>query len=129
VDTSLYIPQLYEKAQAKGVQFTQKTFYSKEELAHLSESIIFNCTGLGSRELFGDNDLIPVTGQLIELQPQEEFNYMLSGPLGKRCDLYIIPIHNKLILGGSYQFNIEARQPNIKLCEEILEHARNYFNP
>ena len=34
--------------------------------------MVFNCTGLGSRALFGDNDLVPVRGQLEILLPQPE---------------------------------------------------------
>lgn len=128
VDTSIYIPDLYEKAKAKGVQFIQMTFQTKEDLAHLKQNILFNCTGLGSAQLFQDSSLIPVTGQLIELKPQEGLNYILAAPPKGGLDLYVIPIHNKIILGGSYEMNVNAQQSNPQLCEQILENARDFFS-
>lgn len=128
VDTALYIPDLYEKAQAKGVQFKQITFKTKANLRHLSQSIIMNCTGFGAKQLFKDPDLIPICGQLIELKPQAGFNYMLAGPMQGNLDQYFIPIHDKIILGGSYEFNVDSHLANVTLCEQILENVRHFFN-
>jgi hypothetical protein len=128
VDTSIYIPDLYEKAKAKGVQFIPMTFQTKEDLAHLKQNILFNCTGLGSAHLFHDPSLIPVAGQLIELKAQEGLNYILAAPPQGGLDLYVIPIHNKIILGGSYEVNVNPQQPNLQLCEQILENAREFFS-
>ncbi len=128
VDTAIYIPDLYEKAQTKGIKFHQITFKKKEDLRHLPQSIIINCTGFGARHLFKDPDLIPICGQLIELKPQIGFNYMLSGPMKGNLDNYSIPIHNKIILGGSYEFNVDCNTANLTLCEQILENVRYFFN-
>jgi D-amino-acid oxidase len=38
--------------------------------------VIFNCTGLGARALFGDQELTPIKGQLTVLLPQTEVNYL-----------------------------------------------------
>jgi len=130
VDTSIYMPDLAEKARQKGVKFTQMTFETKEELSKLPQSIIFNCTGLGSRHLFKDESLMPMKGELIELKRQEGLEVMLAGPMkGGGVDLYLIPLHDKLILGGSYEEGAEDANPNLMLCEEILEHAREFFKP
>jgi glycine/D-amino acid oxidase-like deaminating enzyme len=128
VDTVIYIPDLYEKAQTKGIKFNQTTFKTKEDLQHLSQSIIINCTGFGARHLFKDPDLIPICGQLIELKSQARLNYMLAGPMEGNLDNYFIPIHNKIILGGSYEFNVDSNTANLTLCEQILENVRYFFN-
>ncbi len=39
-------------------------------LAALPEPSVANCTGLGARELFGDDTLMPVKSQLVVLRPQ-----------------------------------------------------------
>jgi len=127
VDTSLYIPDMYEKAKRKGIPFNQVTFNAKEDIKNLSESIIFNCTGFGAKHLFNDPDLIPICGQLIELKPQAGFNHMLAGPMKNGLDNYFIPTHNKIILGGSYEYNVDRSSPNLTLCEQILEQALDYF--
>ena len=44
-------------------------------IAALPEPVVINCTGLGSRELMGDDQLIPIKGQLRVLLPQPEIDY------------------------------------------------------
>ena len=41
-------------------------FISRDNLKDLSELVVFNCTGLGSKELFGDTKLKGVKGYIIE---------------------------------------------------------------
>ena len=62
----------------------------------LREPVIFNCTGLGSRALFDDEELIPVRGQLEVLLPQPEIDYcyLSSG--------YMFPRRDGIILGGTW---------------------------
>ena len=45
-----------------------------------------NCSGLGARDLFGDETLTPIKGQLTVLLPQPELNYIMVGG-----GLYMIP--------------------------------------
>src|SRR5678815_379891 len=52
----------------------------------LPERLVFNCTGLGAKALFDDEELTPVKGQLTILLPQPEVEYaVLHG------DLYMFP--------------------------------------
>ena len=93
----------------------------------LPQSIIFNCTGMGSRELFHDHSLIPVTGQLIELKPQLGINFVLAGPVNGNLDNYLIPVGNRLILGGSYEYDVSGNEVNMDLCKEILKNAKQFY--
>ena len=127
-DTSIYIPDLFEKAKAKGVKFNQMMFQNKEDLSRITENIIFNCTGLGSRKLFNDHSLYPVRGHLIELKPQEEFNYVLVGPMEGNLTKYIIPIQDKIIVGSSYESDVYEDIVNEETCQEILENTRQFFS-
>jgi len=67
----------------------------------LSESLIFNCTGLGARTLLHDDELIPVRGQLTFLLPQPEVQYMTTGP----GNIYMFPRRDGILLGGSHEEN------------------------
>jgi glycine/D-amino acid oxidase-like deaminating enzyme len=95
-----------------------KEFRSREEIARLPEPVIFNCTGLGARGLFGDEELIPVRGQLEVLLPQPEINY---------CYLstgYMFPRRDGIILGGTWDHNDWSLTPDPEQTTEILEsHA------
>jgi len=43
----------------------------------LPQQTLINATGYGARELFGDQSITPVRGQLTRLIPQAEVNYGL----------------------------------------------------
>ena len=63
-----------------GGKIVVKELRTREEVSQLPEPVLFNCTGLGARMLFGDMNLIPVRGQLEVLLPQAEIDYCyLSG--------------------------------------------------
>lgn len=60
----------------------------------LSESVIFNCTGLGSRELSGDELLAPVIGYLIMFNDGIDHPYLIYHRMeqeGREEDLYFFP--------------------------------------
>lgn len=129
IETSAYMQDLYEQLQQKNTVCIEKNFQSKEDLKRLPESIIFNCTGLGSKELFQDQMLFGVRGQLIYLAPQEKMNYILAGPVPEAgLDVYMIPLKDRIALGGSYEYNgrnQEAYDPEI--CEKIFKHSQLFL--
>lgn len=69
--------QAYLKDKVKHVQ---KKVYKFNEL---SGKYIINCTGLGARELNGDNAMLPVQGHLIMLKDQDakDLKYMVMSPI------------------------------------------------
>jgi glycine/D-amino acid oxidase-like deaminating enzyme len=54
-----------------------RVFESPSDLAKLREKTLINATGYGARDLFGDESLVPVRGQLSRLIPQPEITYGL----------------------------------------------------
>ena len=77
--------------------------------------MIFNCTGLGSRALFDDEELTPVRGQLEILLPQPEIDYcyLSSG--------YMFPRRDGIILGGTWDHDDWSLTPNPEQATGILE--------
>ena len=70
----------------------------------LSESIIVNCTGLGSKTLFNDNELIPVKGQLTVCVPQPEVNYRASGRVANGETYALInPRSDGIVIGNMHE--------------------------
>jgi D-amino-acid oxidase len=81
--------------------------------------VVFNCTGLGARELFGDQKLGPVRGQLEVLLPQPEVDYCYISNSG-----YMFPRRDGIILGGTFDHDDWSLEPNSEQTTEILEaHA------
>lgn len=74
-----------------------RRFATPGELANLPERTLFNCTGLGSHELFGDAELVPKRGQLAVLLPQPEIDYAYT--LGG----YMFPRADGILLGGTWE--------------------------
>src|SRR6185503_15214406 len=93
IEPSIYLSALLRDFYIAGGRVVVKEFRSREELARLREPVIFNCTGLGSRALFDDEELTPVRGQLEILLPQPEIDYcyLSSG--------YMFPRRDGIILG------------------------------
>src|SRR5947209_2766798 len=81
VETGRYLRQMLRDVQIAGGRIEVRKLASPADIAALPERLVFNCTGLGSRDLFGDADLHPARGQLAILEPQPEVQYALTGAL------------------------------------------------
>src|SRR3989442_3602478 len=58
-----------------------RKFDTPRDLMSLTEPVIVNYTGLGSRALLNDEELVPIKGQLTVLVPQPEVSYRASGQM------------------------------------------------
>ena len=85
---------------------------------HLSESVIVNCTGLGARNLFGDEELIPIKGQLTFLVPQPEVNYEYN------C----MPRADGIALGSTGEWDVWTLEPNEAARQRVVERAIERFS-
>lgn len=64
MDTTLLMRQLVAEVKRLGIPLEVKKITSFQEV---SESVVFNCSGMGARALTGDQQLISVRGHLIVL--------------------------------------------------------------
>jgi D-amino-acid oxidase len=118
IEPAIYLNALLRDFYIAGGKLVVKEFRSREEITRLREPVIFNCTGLGARALFGDENLIPVRGQLEVLLPQPEIDYcyLSSG--------YMFPRRDGIILGGTWDHDDWSLAPYPQQTTEILEaHA------
>lgn len=122
VETGRFLRQLMRDVQVAGGRFAIRRFAAAGELAELPESLIFNCTGLGSRELFGDQALEPVRGQLAVLLPQPEVRYAFTGGAG-----YMFPRSDGIILGGTFERGEWSTEPEPETIAEIIASHRALF--
>ncbi|MCH7490118.1 MAG: hypothetical protein IID05_05430 [Gemmatimonadetes bacterium] len=79
IEPSIYLDALVRDVLFFGGRIVIRKFDTLRDLMSLSESLIVNCTGLGSGTLFGDREIMPVKGQLTVLVPQPEVNYRTFG--------------------------------------------------
>jgi len=98
VEPGRFLRQLMRDIESAGGRFVVRRFASPAEIASLPESLVFNCTGLGARELFDDGELHPIRGQLVILLPQPEVRYAYSLRGG-----YMFPRADGIVLGGTFE--------------------------
>lgn len=94
-----FIRILIEELKSKGVRFVAKKI-NKENIYQLEEEIIFNCSGLGSRELFGDSQMRGIKGHLVEFKNRapEKYDYLMRANIGKQMVTYYMH-QSRIILG------------------------------
>jgi D-amino-acid oxidase len=73
-----YARQLINDFQIAGGRIETREFQTPQDLATLPESVLINCTGYGARQLWSDESLVPVRGQIAWLIPQEDVHYGLQ---------------------------------------------------
>lgn len=116
IEPHTYLRALLRDFYVAGGKVVVRDFKSREEVARLSENVVFNCTGLGARELFGDEKLGPVRGQLEVLLPQPEVDYCYISDSG-----YMFPRRDGIILGGTFDHDDWSLEPDSEQTTEILE--------
>jgi D-amino-acid oxidase len=122
IDTSVHMDYLVAWFRKLGGEIVQKEVGSLAEAANAS-SVVVNCTGLGSRELAGDNSLHPVRGQTVKVR-HTGYKLGLLDDVGPNSLGYVIPRTRDIVLGGTAQaddWDLSIRPAD---REDILQKAR-----
>ena len=119
IEPSIYLDALMADFLDRGGKVVIRKFETPKDIATLSENVIINCTGLGSKALFNDPDLVPLKGQLVVLIPQPEVTYGTSG-IGRQLPpdagfVHMMPRSDGIILGGTslkdnWSMDIETKE-------------------
>lgn len=115
-----------------GGRLEVRRFSSKAELASLNEPAVVNCTGIGSKELMGDTELVPLKGQLHVLAPQPGVDYSTTGGLKVDLEspggfLYMMPRRDGIVLGGTSERDVWTMEPNDTERQRILTRHTELF--
>ncbi|HEV2816464.1 MAG TPA: FAD-dependent oxidoreductase [Allosphingosinicella sp.] len=122
VEPGRYLRQLIRDVQLAGGRIAVRDFATPAGLAALPERLVFNCTGLGARALFGDTGLEPVRGQLAMLLPQSEIRYAFLGEAG-----HMFPRADGILLGGTFERGEWDATPQPDAIARIIESLRQLF--
>ncbi len=122
VETGRFLRELTKDIQIAGGAIRVRKFAEPADLLSLPEQLVFNCTGLGARELFGDKELRPARGQLAVLLPQPEVRYAYSGNDG-----YMFPRPDGILLGGTFELDQWSTVPEPAAIERILSRHKKLF--
>lgn len=113
IEPSIYLDTMVTAFIRLGGHIVIRKFDTPSDLMSLNESVIVNCTGLGSQALFSDEELIPVKGQLTFLVPQPEVNYEFN------C----MPRSDGIALGSTGEWGVSTLEPNDEARQRVVERA------
>jgi len=122
VEVGRYLRQMTRDLQLAGGRIAIREFATPADISSLAEGLVFNCTGLGARALFGDQDLRPARGQLAILLPQPEINYAFTGEAG-----YMFPRADGILLGGTFELDQWEATPQPETIARILASQQALF--
>ena len=122
IEPALYLSELMREVREAGVRIVVRRFNTPADIRHLFERVVFNCTGLGARDLFGDVALVPVKGQLVVLLPQPEVTYNVTGE-----GIYAFPRHDGVPLGGTEQRGVWSLAPDQAEVTLVLAAQQRVF--
>ena len=118
VEPGVYLRSLMDEFLASGGRIERRRFAHRDELLALHQPVIFNCTGLGARDLFEDHDLVPSRGQLVKLIAQPEVDYNLFAD-----DAYLFPRSDGIVLGGTFDVGDWSLEPDPAITQRILDRG------
>jgi D-amino-acid oxidase len=126
--TMLIEPPIYLSAMVRDVRLAAgrivvRELATREDVRGLPEPVVINCTGLGARGLFGDEELQPVKGQLTFLLPQPEVDYIVIDD-----GLYMFPRRDGILLGGTFEHDVWSLDVNEEARQRIVAGHRALFD-
>ncbi len=122
IEPATFLTALMQDFYGAGGRIEVKEFTDETEIMQLAEPVVFNCTGLGARDLFGDEMLFPIKGQLSFVLPQKEVNYITITD-----NTYMFPRSDGILLGGTFEYNNWDLTPDPVETARILCQHKAFF--
>jgi len=126
IEPATFLRRIRDDFQLSGGKFIIRNFINRNDVLSLKEKVIFNCTGLGAKTLFDDEELTPVKGQLVFIPPDPAIDYLTVG--GGKDVTYMFPRSGEILLGGSSQEGDWSMNPETEVTERILEDNKAIFD-
>jgi len=122
IEPPVYLSAMLADALLAGATVKVQSLADRGAIAQLPEKLVFNCTGLGSKALFNDDELTPIKGQLTVLLPQPEVQYAVL-----HDDLYMFSRTDGILLGGTHEEGVWTMEPNLEKKQEIISKHKVFF--
>ena len=121
-ETSKALPLFYSWLEEHGVTITQRKVNS---IAEIQADIVINCTGLGSRDLLGDERMFPVSGHVCRVRAGWVGDVMADNR--DQTWAYVIPNTETVVLGSVDIHGNWDTQPGREDRENILERCDKLY--
>jgi glycine/D-amino acid oxidase-like deaminating enzyme len=123
IEPNRYLRALLRDHYARGGKVVVRAFSDMQEILSLQTPLIVNCTGLGAKTLVGDDQLVPVRGQLSVLAPQPKVDYIALQPHGH----YMFPRSDGIVLGGTFESGATNLEPDQATIRRIVRDHAAFF--
>jgi D-amino-acid oxidase len=123
VEPPIYLPAMLTDVRVAGGKIVVREMKSLDEVRGLPEKLVFNCTGLGAKALFGDEELTPIRGQLTFLLPQPEVTYATLYE-----NTYMFSRRDGVALGGTHEMGDWNLEPDLATKAAILAKQAKLFD-
>jgi D-amino-acid oxidase len=122
IEMDLYLGWLRRRASKAGVRLRHERLASLDEVDDEAGTVVV-ATGLGARELVGDDSLTAVRGQIVRVRNPGVSEWLLDDehPDGMT---YVIPRTADVVLGGTAEPGVEDVVPDPVTEAAILARAR-----
>lgn len=121
MDSELYMQWLLNWFLELGGTVELKVLTSLDE-ALAEQPLVINCTGLGSRELCGDDRVYPVRGQIVKVALNDYDRIVVGEPQADGLSM-IAPRITDVVLGGTTQANNWNLEVDSQDTADILRKA------
>uniref|UniRef100_A0A1I8AVP2 DAO domain-containing protein n=1 Tax=Steinernema glaseri TaxID=37863 RepID=A0A1I8AVP2_9BILA len=119
LEPSIYLRKLMKEFREEGGELLEKKLESVDDLLPGRFDLIVNCAGLGSRYLFGDEEVLPIRGHVIRAKcPSMKHFYIFNG------QFHCFPNSDTVVLGGTkdkgdFDLSIRASDTQLILSETL----------
>ncbi|HET6229147.1 MAG TPA: FAD-dependent oxidoreductase [Longimicrobiaceae bacterium] len=104
IDTPIYLPYLVRRFKTAGGTIERLVVHDLAEL-RAEGRLVVNCTGLGARQLCGDEAVYPVRGQVLRVEkPSTPHHVVHDTPAGEVT--YVFSRSGDCILGGTAEDDV-----------------------
>ncbi|MEE9264963.1 MAG: FAD-dependent oxidoreductase [Vicinamibacteria bacterium] len=122
IEPPIYLNAVLRDFRLAGGKVVVREFDDLEGVLSLQEPVIMNCTGIGAKALFNDEELMPIKGQLTILLPQPEIDYMMVAD-----GLYMMPRKDGVLLGGTHERGEWSLEPNPVEMQRVMNGHVEFF--
>lgn len=117
----LYLGFICKELEALGVTITERRVDSIDEID--ADSLIVDCCGLGSRELFNDTAMYGIRGHVLRVKAPWVRHHVESHGIDATRPAYIIPNSDTVVLGGTKEKS-EDRTSTAEERQEIFDRCK-----
>jgi D-amino-acid oxidase len=133
INPTIMMPKLIRDLKAKSVRFQVRDFRTIADVSDLTQPIVVNCTGYGSKQLFGDMAMTAQRGHLVVLPNPQNLKYFFSGGCQNDVVAYMFCRQNDIVIGGTVTTGDErdfvdpAGGRDKQICDTLLDNMREMF--